>query len=202
VPDSLRKLIKIYLSDAEALDGELDMRARKVAHIMGYGDILTNQSNMDKAIERFQTECEVYWSTLQVDSPSHLKVFGHLLYSMTQLRDEEDRRLRFWAIDQDTGVTIPEEARQSVVFFHEFCSFIVVHQMLCSAQGRRARGGKPTKLNFNPQKPPTNPRYARSMLGYLREWRGGPLKQDKTPYDFYMIFKTMDLYGLKEHTPD
>ena len=194
--DSLRNLLNIYLSDPDLLKGELDMRALKVAEFFGFGSLVTNDKVMVSAIERFQRDCMPYWSSLQVDSPSHLKVFGHLLFSLTQLRDADDRRVRFWAIDPDSTTELEGDNKRLCSFFHEVCGFLIVHQMLCSAQRRRR-----VSLNFNPMKPPISPRYMLSMLGYLREWRGGPLKQDKTPYDFYMIFKTMDLYGLSEFTP-
>jgi hypothetical protein len=52
-------------------------------------------------------------------------------------------------------------------------------------------------LLYNPEHPPMNSRYARAMVHYLRLGRDGQGYSSRTAADFYMIFKTMDLYGVK-----
>ena|GEM_PF-5264420 len=192
--NSLKNLLQIYLNDSTLLKGELEMRAQKVASELCGSPLLLHDVRLDHLVRTFQTQCLPYWTGLGITSPSHLKVLGHLLYSLTQVRDTEDQRVRCFAIEPDLAATLSDENKRLGAFFHEFCCYTVVHTMLCSAQRRRR-----AKLVFEPQKPPTNPRFTRSMISYLRDWRGGPLTNDKSPYDFYMIFKTMDLYGLQEN---
>ena len=159
------------------------------------GDLVLNEENLDRCILYFQKTCLPYWESLKIKEPSHLKVFGYLLYCLTQLRDPSTKqRLAFCGMLSGSGKpkTEFEDDDYLRVHFNEFAAFNIVSNMLVSAQRRRD-----ATLKFDGTKPPTNTRYTRSMIDYLRQWDEGPLVGDRIPYDFYMVFKTMDLYGVE-----
>ena len=144
------------------------------------------------ALEHFQKNCISFWTSLGVEDPSHLKIFGHLLYSLTQLRDEQGERRDFLFCERVIRDTDEPSVEFLRVHFHEFACFTAVYNMFVSAQRQRRE-----PLRFDYTRPPASARFTRSMVDYLREWGEGPLSGDRTPFDIYMIFKSMDLYGVE-----
>lgn len=191
----LKSLIKVYLCAYDNLEHEVQLRLGAVAREMNKGELVLNDAYLEICLQYFQRECSKYWNALGVAEPSHLKVFGHLLYSLTQLRDQvSGDRIAFCGIEDPNGTKSQEQFTEADflrVHFHEFASFTIVYEMLISAQRRRKE-----TLRFDPVRPPTNRRFTRSMVDYLRQWDAGPLVGDRTPFDFYMVFKAMDLYGV------
>lgn len=191
----LKSLIKVYLRAYDNLEHEVELRLGAVSRALGQGELVLNGTAFEVCLRHFQRECSKYWLALGVAEPSHLKVFGHLLFSLTQLRDDTSGdRIAFCGIENPNGPKTKDlfaEADFLRVHFHEFASFTVVYEMLISAQRRRKES-----LRFDPVRPPTNKRFTRSMVDYLRQWDVGPLIGDRTPFDFYMVFKAMDLYGV------
>ncbi|WP_425071308.1 hypothetical protein [Sagittula sp. S175] len=190
--DGLKTRLNIYLNDPEALGYELSMRASRIALATADIPLIENEEGLAEAVSKFQSTCKNYWTKLGVESPSHLKIFGSLLHSLTQARGCNGQRPVFWGVLPSAKDTVDAKNHILVDYFHEYCSFIVVYEMLCSTQRQRRE-----PLKFDPLKPPSNPRFTRSMVDYLREWPAEPLKGDRTPYDFYMVFKAMDLYGVE-----
>jgi hypothetical protein len=194
-PSDLRHLINLYLRAYDHLEHEIELRIGAIAAKFGRGELMINGHNLDHCLRFFQRECLKYWNAFGIDEPSHLKVFGHLLYSLTQLRDEKTGdRLVFCAVADPGGEKTREtlvEADFFRVHFHEVACFNTVYEMLLSAQLRRKE-----PLRFDPKAPPANKRFTRSMVDYIRQWDTGPLKGDRSPFDFYMVFKAMDLYGV------
>ncbi len=173
------------------------MRAKEVARNFECGPLIIEDQGFDLAIQLFQRNCNKYWQGLGVETPSHLKVFGHLLFALTQSSDDGSEKPCFFALLPETETSLGSSKQFFVDFFHEYCCFLIVFEMLCSAQRQRKEA-----LKFDPTKPPTNPRFSRSMVDYIREWESGPLSGQRTPFDFYMVFKAMDLFGVEASYTD
>ena len=45
------------------------------------GELVLDGLAFEYCLKYFQRECSKYWDALGVAEPSHLKVFGHLLFS-------------------------------------------------------------------------------------------------------------------------
>lgn len=185
----------VYLRAYDHLEHDVELRISAIARELGKGELVLNASAFEYCLTYFQRECPKYWGELGVAEPSHLKIFGHLLYSLTQLRDPTTGdRIVFCGVVDPAGAKAADDFEDSDflrVHFHEFACFTLVYEMLTSAQRRRKEA-----LRFDPVRPPTNKRFTRSMIDYLRQWDTGPLIGDRIPFDFYMVFKAMDLYGV------
>lgn len=193
----LNTRLQIYLREPDNLMYEIEMRLDLVAKEFGVTDIyVLDTASLRRVVDNFQENCVQYWAELGVAAPSHLKIFGHLLYCMTQARDTGGRRIDFsFCNDKDVSELADREAKHIKYlsdYFHEFSCFVVVNQMLLSAQLQREE-----RLKYDTRRPPSSRRFTRSMVDYLREWPEGSLSYDKTPFDLYMIFKAMDLYGVE-----
>ena len=195
--DGVEKFVKFYLEDHAELVTYLRDLAEKVASEIGCGPLVINHDMFREATLKFQRECLAYWVTgMRVKEPSHLKFFGHLLYSLTQSQNEAGERLIFFGLLPENCKHLEPDDQYQGVYFHEFCCFVIVDHMFRWAQRLRDED-----LSFDPLNPPSSRRYVRSMVDYIRKWPVAELHEDKTPFDFYMIFKTMDLYGLAENRP-
>lgn len=188
---SLKKLLNIYTSDQGLLQGEIHMRAVEIARAGELGPLIMNDDAFDVATAAFSRNCRNYWRNLGVDDPSHLKIFGHLLYSLTHSRMPDGSRAVFFGVRPENLGNLKDRLF-TIQYFHEYASFVIVYEMLCHAQRQRLE-----TLRFDPLKPPMSRRFTRSMIDYLREWPEGSLATGRTPFDLYMVFKAMDLYGVE-----
>jgi len=88
---------------------------------------------------------------------------------------------------------LPRRQRDLIVAYpNEYMMLHAVYWLFTEQQYQRD-----IPLLYDPENPPMNPRYARAMVHYLRMGRNGHESPSRTAADFYMIFKTMDLYGVK-----
>jgi len=170
------------------------MRFDKIARRFGAAqNCFIDDAALGGAVSHFQRNCLAYWRELEVEDPSHLKIFGSLLYSLTQRRDESGRRIDFVFFDEAVeGDTKERRHRRFLVdHFHEFACFTAVFEMFIAAQVLRTE-----RIRFDQRQPPASDRYTRSIVDYLRDFPHDLMSRDRTPFDLYMIFKSMDLFGM------
>lgn len=203
----LKALMNIYLCAPENLEHDLNLRFGYIADSFGASDChIVDDEALEFCLRHFRQNCLKYWKSLGVAEPSHLKTFGYLLYSLTQLRDGAGNPRRVIVIDKldtlksgfgdSTDSDVAENNSVLAENFHAFACFSAVYQMLVIAQRMRKE-----PLRFDVSKPPSSRRFSRSMVDYLVGISGSEIDYVKSPFDLYMIFKAMDLYGVDSSVP-
>ncbi|RLC55327.1 MAG: hypothetical protein DRI30_07755, partial [Chloroflexi bacterium] len=171
--------------------------------VSGIGDarVIWNQDELNFCIKHFQSKCTSYLSDLLNGDPSHIKILGHLLYSLTQL-ERTDRRsegiisvgLQGLVFHRER-VQNPEKAKEFAkiieICANETLMFMAVYFEFCNVQRSRD-----VQKRFDLNQAPMHQRYLRAMIEYLRPNSNEKLGYLKTSFDFYLIFKSMDLYGV------
>jgi hypothetical protein len=118
---------------------------------------------------------------------SHIKSMGALLDCLTQRGFEPIKAAR---VD---GILTNNLRRMVVAYPNEYYNFIGCLLIFNFQQREREIASR-----YDLDKPPLHFRYVRSMIAYLRQYYSEKDVYPRDETDFYMIFKTMDLYGLEE----
>lgn len=125
-------------------------------------------------------------SDAEDETISHIKYAGALLCALTQCENDPVEAVLVKGI-------LPTRQRDLIVAYpNEYVMFMAVYWLFNEQQYQR---GEPMLYDIG--NAPMNPRYSRAMVHYLRMGRNGYSSTIRTPADFYMIFKSMDLYGVE-----
>lgn len=117
---------------------------------------------------------------------SHIKYAGVLLRAFTQCGHEG-------IIAASVNGILPEKVKDAVEAYpNEFLVFSAVYWLFHEQQCQR---GDATLL-YDPEYPPMNTRYMRAMVHYLSSGGDSQTSTGCRNSDLYLIFKTMDLYGV------
>lgn len=166
---------------------------------LGTFDAEWDDDVLDQCIGQFREGCIDYYSDILDGAPSQLKYLGYLLYCLTQLEEENgDRNCSVYIVDfqfhEDIRPSLkrPEEAEEVICSFgNELLMFMAVFHILNQMQSVRSE-----RKRYDVENPPMHYRFLRAVIDYLRPHSVEKLNYTKTPLDFYMILKTMDLFGV------
>ncbi|MGI9402417.1 MAG: hypothetical protein ACR2O0_14275 [Rhizobiaceae bacterium] len=145
------------------------------------------QEKIHQWSETYQQEfAEANGTDAEDESISHIKFAGALLCALTQCENDPVEAVEVKGI-------LPQRQHDLIIAYpNEYMMFMAVYWLFNEQQYQRDE-----TLLYDIENPPMNPRYSRAMVHYLRLGQNGISKRLRSPADFYMIFKSMDLYGVK-----
>ncbi len=170
------------------------------ARITGDIEIFWNSQHLSDAFNQWQSkmaEWLIFYSNLQDTQSqtcapdadlSHIKSVGVLLYCLTQTEHQPIEAVLVSGI-------LPGDLKNLIEAYpNEYFCFLCMYHIFNFQQHDRN-----IEARYDFANPPLHFRYLRSMVYYLRGTNIQGESAPRTAEDFYMIFKTMDLFGLKEN---
>jgi hypothetical protein len=184
-----------YLNDVDRLEVRIDDYARLFAQELDL-NLFLDHNTLRICINSFrQTFYRQY--DLISGKPGHIKMMGHLLFCLTQLEGDDGDKITFaysrnFQTKEDSVNTQFEDRRKLCHdFFNEAVSVGFVFQEFMRMQSLRTDAKNRLSSDLR-----LHNRYFRAMIDYLRIWGRENPTGIRSSYDLYMIFKTMDLFGM------